>query len=193
MSFKSVGRFFVAAMLVYLVFFVFMPGWKPSSFVESSAYVAATDFLTAFLRHKPWYDEFSSVSRREAVVKITCEGELPINCRGCYSIQLRKTEREGSYSVILARSASFMKEDWQVRRVYEIVDGKKDLIYLISAAYPPDSFPDPALEEAIRDTNLIGLRGLYVSNRGIINLEGIQHCVDLTSLSLDNNEIVLYH
>ena len=60
------------------------------------------------------------------------------------------------------------------------------------------NFPDPGLEAAIRDavgkptgdihdTNLIGLTSLNANNRDIANLEGIQHCVDLTELDLHNN------
>jgi len=63
------------------------------------------------------------------------------------------------------------------------------------------NFPDPALETAIRDaigkptrdihdTDLIGLTSLNANNRGIVNLEGIQYCVDLTTLYLAKNKIV---
>jgi internalin A len=62
------------------------------------------------------------------------------------------------------------------------------------------NFPDPGLEAAIRnkiakptgdihDTDLIGLRQFFAGSWGIANLEGIQHCVALTSLHLGNNQI----
>ena len=62
------------------------------------------------------------------------------------------------------------------------------------------NFPDPGLEAAIReaigkptgdihDTDLVGLTDLNADNRGIVNLEGIQYCVDLTELSLNSNQI----
>jgi len=63
------------------------------------------------------------------------------------------------------------------------------------------SFPDPNLEQAIRDvigkptgdiydSDLVGLTELDASERGIANLEGIQHCVNLTRLFLQENENV---
>jgi len=63
------------------------------------------------------------------------------------------------------------------------------------------NFPDPGLEAAIRDaiakptgdirdTDLIGLTYLSASFWGIVNLEGIQHCVDLTEIKLYHNQIV---
>ena len=63
------------------------------------------------------------------------------------------------------------------------------------------NFPDPGLEEAIRDaigkptgdirdTDLIGLAALDARNRGIVNLEGIQCCTSLTSLDLSESQIV---
>ena len=62
-------------------------------------------------------------------------------------------------------------------------------------------FPDPGLEAAIRgaigkttgdifDSDLIGLMFLDAVVRRIVNLEGIQHCVDLTEIHLSDNEIV---
>ena len=77
------------------------------------------------------------------------------------------------------------------------------LVALVSVTGQADvvSFPDPELEAAIRsaigiptgdilDTDLAGLRSLHAGSRGITNLEGIQHCVNLTSLSLWGNAIV---
>jgi hypothetical protein len=63
------------------------------------------------------------------------------------------------------------------------------------------NFPDPGLEAAIRaaigkptgdihDTDLIGLTSLNAGAYGIVNLEGMQHCVDLTEILLEGNEIV---
>ena len=63
------------------------------------------------------------------------------------------------------------------------------------------NFPDPGLEAAIRDAigkptgdihdiDLTGLTSLNADNRGIVNLEGIQYCADLTILVLQYNEIV---
>jgi len=63
------------------------------------------------------------------------------------------------------------------------------------------NFPDPGLEAAIRNAlekptgdihnaDLIGLTSLNAGARGIVDLEGIQHCVNLTYLSLMANEIV---
>ena len=62
------------------------------------------------------------------------------------------------------------------------------------------NFPDPGLEAAIRDaigtptgdildTDLIGLTHLDARTRSISNLEGIQHCDDLTKLNLYDNQI----
>jgi len=62
-------------------------------------------------------------------------------------------------------------------------------------------FPDPALEAAIRnmirkptgdilDSDLIGLFSFGVWYYGVANLEGLQHCVDLTELWLYENQIV---
>ena len=62
------------------------------------------------------------------------------------------------------------------------------------------NFPDPGLEAAIRDeigkqtgdihdTDLTGLTSLDASERDIANLEGIQHCVDLTYLEMGYNQI----
>ena len=63
------------------------------------------------------------------------------------------------------------------------------------------NFPDPGLEAAIRnalekptgdihDADLIGLTSLKADAHGVVNLEGIQHCVNLTNLFLAANEIV---
>ena len=63
------------------------------------------------------------------------------------------------------------------------------------------NFPDPGLEATVRgaigeptrdihDTDLVGLTHLDARFRGVINLEGIQHCTDLTELKLYGNEIV---
>ena len=61
-------------------------------------------------------------------------------------------------------------------------------------------FPDSGLETAVRDAigkptgdicdwDLIGLSGLNAGGRSVIDLEGIQHCTDLTELCLWNNAI----
>ena len=61
-------------------------------------------------------------------------------------------------------------------------------------------FPDPGLNAAIRkaigkpsgdiqDADLVGLTSLVVNNQGVVNLEGIQHCVDLRTLDLLDNQI----
>ena len=63
------------------------------------------------------------------------------------------------------------------------------------------NLPDPGLEAAIREaidkptgdiheTDLIGLTLLDAIDRGIVNLEGIQHGVDVTALLLHNNQII---
>lgn len=65
------------------------------------------------------------------------------------------------------------------------------------------TFPDPGLDSAIReaigksagdifDSDLVGneLAALDGRNKGIRVLEGIQYCTDLTTLLLDNNQIV---
>ncbi|MFC2095541.1 leucine-rich repeat domain-containing protein [Candidatus Bipolaricaulota bacterium] len=63
------------------------------------------------------------------------------------------------------------------------------------------TFPDPEFEAAIRstiekptgeilDSDLIGLSSLLAIQRGIVNLEGIQYCVDLETLKLYKNKIV---
>ncbi|MCK5585984.1 hypothetical protein KAJ02_07920, partial [Candidatus Bipolaricaulota bacterium] len=72
---------------------------------------------------------------------------------------------------------------------------------VLAAANTVVDFPDPGLEEAIRaatwnptgdiyDTDLIGLTELNADNRNIVNLEGIQHCIDLVTLGLNDNRIV---
>ncbi|MFC2108177.1 hypothetical protein ACFLS5_01825, partial [Candidatus Bipolaricaulota bacterium] len=71
----------------------------------------------------------------------------------------------------------------------------------VSASAVVVNFPDPGLEAAIRDkigiptgdiqdTDLTGVTYLHASDRGISNLDGIQHCVDLEELYLGYNEIV---
>jgi len=63
------------------------------------------------------------------------------------------------------------------------------------------NFPDPGLEAVIRaevwrptgdiyNSDLFGLTSLDASSQNITNLEGIQHCVDLTWLALEDNQIV---
>jgi len=63
------------------------------------------------------------------------------------------------------------------------------------------SFPDPGLDAAIReaigkpagdiyDIYLFGLPFLDANDRGIVNLEGIRHCVDLEKLLLHGSRIV---
>ena len=62
------------------------------------------------------------------------------------------------------------------------------------------NFPDPGLEAVIRaevwrptgdiyNSDLFGLASLDASSQNITNLEGIQHCVDLTWLALEDNQI----
>lgn len=62
-------------------------------------------------------------------------------------------------------------------------------------------FPDPGLEAAIReaiakptgdihDTDLLNLTYFNAYDCNIVDLEGIQHCVNLTNLLLSNNRIV---
>jgi preprotein translocase subunit YajC len=61
-------------------------------------------------------------------------------------------------------------------------------------------FPDPALEAALRETinrptghiyksDLEGLTSLSASYRGITNLTGLEHCINLVSLDLHDNQI----
>lgn len=119
--------FLVVGVLVYLVFFVLMPGWKPNMFVKSSAYAEATFFLIDKYRI---YESFP-VYRSEYVSKIHYEGELPTNCRGFYSVQIPKERSRDSYFVRLARFVKGRTETWQVYHVYEVVDGRKKLIYQI--------------------------------------------------------------
>ena len=77
------------------------------------------------------------------------------------------------------------------------------LLGVVSIAALADvvNFPDPQLEAAIRDaigkptgdiqdSDLIGLATLDAGSRRIVNLEGIEHCVDLKELLLNNNWIV---
>jgi Leucine-rich repeat (LRR) protein len=75
------------------------------------------------------------------------------------------------------------------------------LIVSLSALADVVDFPDPGLEAAIRDaigrptgdildSDLVGLEYLDASSRSISDLEGIQHCTDLTSLNLGGNQIV---
>ena len=62
------------------------------------------------------------------------------------------------------------------------------------------NFPDPNLEAAIReainkpegpitDEDLAGLTELDASNRGISDLTGIEHCINLQWLDLRGNQI----
>ena len=76
----------------------------------------------------------------------------------------------------------------------------------VNIVYTPQTlcvvnFPDPGLEEAIRDaigkptgdildSDLVGLTVLTACNWSISNLEGIQYCTDLAELDLDDNQIV---
>jgi len=81
-----------------------------------------------------------------------------------------------------------------------ILDARLSLVS-VSASAVAVNFPDSGLEIAIReeirkltgdinDTDLIELTYLNAYNRGIVNLEGIEHCTDLTNLMLDSNQIV---
>jgi hypothetical protein len=76
------------------------------------------------------------------------------------------------------------------------------LVAMVSLSASADviNFPDPGLEAAIRqaigkstggihDSDLPGLTFLFVDNRSISSLEGIQYCVDLTDLYLWDNQI----
>ena len=78
-------------------------------------------------------------------------------------------------------------------------DGKRSAVKRSSVVVV--DFSDPGLEGAIRDaigqptgdihnTDLIGLMVLGSNNPVIVNLEGIQHCVDLVELNLRINQIV---
>jgi Leucine-rich repeat (LRR) protein/chitodextrinase len=69
-----------------------------------------------------------------------------------------------------------------------------------AAADPVVIFPDFNLEQAIREaivkpsgdiheSDLAPLTVLAASSKGIVNLEGIQHCVNLTDLNLGTNQI----
>ena len=60
------------------------------------------------------------------------------------------------------------------------------------------NFPDPGLEAAIRyavgkptgdihDTDLTKLLNLDANDQGIVDLEGIQHCLNLTELNLSSD------
>jgi len=66
------------------------------------------------------------------------------------------------------------------------------------------NFADPGLDAAIRETiakptgdihdaDLVGLTRLNANGRSIADLEGIQHCTDLTQLDLSSNRIVDIH
>ena len=62
-------------------------------------------------------------------------------------------------------------------------------------------FPDPNLDQVVREaigiptgylyrSDVRGLTELSAEGRGIINLEGLQHCVDLTRLYLSDNQLI---
>jgi hypothetical protein len=62
------------------------------------------------------------------------------------------------------------------------------------------NFPDPKLEQVIRDaigkptgdidsSDLVSLTDLDAHDKGIGNLEGLQHCIDLVTLDLSGNSI----
>jgi len=60
----------------------------------------------------------------------------------------------------------------------------------------PGPGPNATIREAIgkpsgdiQDTDLIGLTSLAVNNQGVVNLEGIQHCLNLRALHMANNQI----
>jgi len=80
---------------------------------------------------------------------------------------------------------------------YPLMDLFENYVIHDEAVY----FPDPNLEQAIREatnkptgdiykSDLIGLASLDADQRGIVDLEGIQYCVDLTELDLSGNQIV---
>jgi Leucine-rich repeat (LRR) protein len=70
--------------------------------------------------------------------------------------------------------------------------------------WPPDPvvlFPDPGLQAAVREainkptgdilaSDLVGLNDLQAQSRNITDLTGIQYCVDLMLVRLDDNQIV---
>ena len=92
------------------------------------------------------------------------------------------------------------------RKALAVIGRALALGVLVSAVSLPVSavvvnLPDPGLEAAvrsaigeptrdIRDTDLIGLTHLDARFRGIISLEGIQHCTGLAELRLYGNEII---
>jgi internalin A len=62
------------------------------------------------------------------------------------------------------------------------------------------TFPDANLEAAIRETlnkptgdihssELAGLKHLYADTKGIVNLTGLEYCINITDLELQNNQI----
>jgi len=80
------------------------------------------------------------------------------------------------------------------------LDARLSLVSVSTSAVVTN-FPDSGLEIAIRegirkptgdinDTDLIELTYLNAYNRGIVNLEGIEDCANLTNLVLDSNPIV---
>lgn len=91
-------------------------------------------------------------------------------------------------------------------QIYEIVSqssasNELALEVCIGKITDPVLFPDPNLEIAIRDalsipsgqaiiaSDLSDLTVLDISQRGIINLEGLQYAVNLTQITANNNEI----
>jgi hypothetical protein len=73
-------------------------------------------------------------------------------------------------------------------------------VFCLTASAAVVEIPDNDLEGAIRDalgmptgelhdTDLATLTELHASGRGIIKLDGLQHCVNLTALYLDYNNI----
>ena len=78
----------------------------------------------------------------------------------------------------------------------DILQGRGVNIFFAPVVY----FPDEGLEEAVReaigkptedilDIDLIGLTSLTARYQGIANLEGIEHCVNLTELDLYGNNL----
>jgi len=77
---------------------------------------------------------------------------------------------------------------------------KTPKLVLYFSAETSVNFPDPNLEQAIRETidkptgdiyssDLVGLTELYASERGISNLTGLEHCTNLEYLDLGGNQI----
>jgi len=181
-------------------------GWDVAVDGSGNAYVTGATYSVDFPTQNPLQPYYGGEYSDAFVAKLNPSGSALV-----YSTYLGGRQADGGYGIAVdswgnayitgyTYSDDFPTQDplqpnygggWRDVFVAKIGEANGQVV----------DFPDPNLEQAIReainkptgdiyDTDLIGLTSLNAEQRGIANLEGIQHCVDLTILYLYENEIV---